>query len=406
MHASGQWSALGTLLGGGTVVLYAEPHVDMERVLDLVERERVGLLNLVGDAGARPLVEALEAAARPLGPLVAAAARLGRQHAVGRREGAAARRAAVGARDPRGDGLDRVARAGGRGVDAVAARRRRRARRSRRRPRRSWSTTTCGRCRRDAGSSAGSRRAAGCRSATTTTTSAARARSSTIDGARYVAARATWRPSTPTAPCTSRARARRASTPAARRCTPKRSRRRCSTHPRVRRRDRRRCPRRALRRAWWPRSSPCDGAPIELDELRAHCRGHARRLQGAARAHGRRHGASFPGGQARSRVGDAGPRRSSVLPGHARSGLTRRRRVARLAIDGLDRFWDQVPPLRMPMRSGRSDEGPNVTSRLSPATGLVLVAPLGRIPAATSPRSRGIDASRRDTGRCGCRRPR
>ena len=35
VHASGQWSALGTLLGGGKVVLYAEPHVDMERVLDL-----------------------------------------------------------------------------------------------------------------------------------------------------------------------------------------------------------------------------------------------------------------------------------------------------------------------------------------------------------------------------------
>ena len=31
MHASGQWSALGTLLGGGKVVLYDEPHVDMAR---------------------------------------------------------------------------------------------------------------------------------------------------------------------------------------------------------------------------------------------------------------------------------------------------------------------------------------------------------------------------------------
>ena len=34
MHASGQWSALGTLLGGGKVVLYTEPHVDMDVVLD------------------------------------------------------------------------------------------------------------------------------------------------------------------------------------------------------------------------------------------------------------------------------------------------------------------------------------------------------------------------------------
>ena len=34
VHASGQWSALGTLLGGGKLVLYTDAHVDMERVLD------------------------------------------------------------------------------------------------------------------------------------------------------------------------------------------------------------------------------------------------------------------------------------------------------------------------------------------------------------------------------------
>jgi acyl-CoA synthetase (AMP-forming)/AMP-acid ligase II len=61
MHASGQWSALGTLLGGGKVVLYGEPHVDMERVLDLLERERVNACNLVGDASARPMLDALVA---------------------------------------------------------------------------------------------------------------------------------------------------------------------------------------------------------------------------------------------------------------------------------------------------------------------------------------------------------
>jgi len=59
MHASGQWSALGTLLGGGKVVLYGEPHVDMELVLDLVQRERVNACNLVGDASARPMLQAL-----------------------------------------------------------------------------------------------------------------------------------------------------------------------------------------------------------------------------------------------------------------------------------------------------------------------------------------------------------
>jgi acyl-CoA synthetase (AMP-forming)/AMP-acid ligase II len=59
MHASGQWSALGTLLGGGKVVLYDQPHVDMRHVLDLIERERVNAMNLVGDASARPLLTTL-----------------------------------------------------------------------------------------------------------------------------------------------------------------------------------------------------------------------------------------------------------------------------------------------------------------------------------------------------------
>ena len=61
MHASGQWSALGTLMGGGRVVLYDRPHVDMTAVLDLVEREQVNAVNLVGDASARPLLDALRA---------------------------------------------------------------------------------------------------------------------------------------------------------------------------------------------------------------------------------------------------------------------------------------------------------------------------------------------------------
>jgi 3-oxocholest-4-en-26-oate---CoA ligase len=61
MHASGQWSALGTLLAGGTVVIYTEPSIDMARVLSLVERERVVMLTLVGDASARPLLDEIEA---------------------------------------------------------------------------------------------------------------------------------------------------------------------------------------------------------------------------------------------------------------------------------------------------------------------------------------------------------
>jgi len=62
MHASGQWSAIGTVLGGGKVVLYDRPHVDMDHVLDLVEREGVNAMNLVGDASARPLLATLAAA--------------------------------------------------------------------------------------------------------------------------------------------------------------------------------------------------------------------------------------------------------------------------------------------------------------------------------------------------------
>jgi fatty-acyl-CoA synthase len=61
MHASGQWSAFGALLGGGTVVLYDEPHMDLERVLQLVQDERIVALNIVGDTSARPMLDVLDA---------------------------------------------------------------------------------------------------------------------------------------------------------------------------------------------------------------------------------------------------------------------------------------------------------------------------------------------------------
>jgi len=60
-HAGGQWLALGTLLGGGRVVLNDRRHLDPEHVLDLVERERLVMVSLVGDAGARPLADTLDA---------------------------------------------------------------------------------------------------------------------------------------------------------------------------------------------------------------------------------------------------------------------------------------------------------------------------------------------------------
>lgn len=60
MHASGQWSALGALLGGGTSVIYTGRQMDMEKVLDLVETEGVCMLTLVGDTSGRPLADTLD----------------------------------------------------------------------------------------------------------------------------------------------------------------------------------------------------------------------------------------------------------------------------------------------------------------------------------------------------------
>ncbi|HXR54550.1 MAG TPA: AMP-binding protein [Acidimicrobiales bacterium] len=71
MHGAGQWVALGMLLGGGTVVF---PDVvtrfDPAAVLDAIERERVDLLVIVGDAFARPLCEELEHQRRDMSSLV------------------------------------------------------------------------------------------------------------------------------------------------------------------------------------------------------------------------------------------------------------------------------------------------------------------------------------------------
>ncbi|HEY1739309.1 MAG TPA: AMP-binding protein, partial [Acidimicrobiia bacterium] len=60
-HASGQWGMFGTLLAGGTLVLYTRASVDMAYVLELVTREHISMLTLVGDASARPLLDELDA---------------------------------------------------------------------------------------------------------------------------------------------------------------------------------------------------------------------------------------------------------------------------------------------------------------------------------------------------------
>jgi len=59
-HASGQWSTLGALLSGATSVVYSRRHMEMSAVLELVERERVVMLTLVGDTSGRPLADELE----------------------------------------------------------------------------------------------------------------------------------------------------------------------------------------------------------------------------------------------------------------------------------------------------------------------------------------------------------
>jgi acyl-CoA synthetase (AMP-forming)/AMP-acid ligase II len=52
--------AFGTLYSGGTVVISPERHFDPEHVWRLIEAERVTFLVIVGDAFARPLVEAYD----------------------------------------------------------------------------------------------------------------------------------------------------------------------------------------------------------------------------------------------------------------------------------------------------------------------------------------------------------
>jgi len=62
MHGTGLFIALSTLAGGGAVVLLDTPRLDADAVWDAVERERVQVCTIVGDAFARPLLAALDAA--------------------------------------------------------------------------------------------------------------------------------------------------------------------------------------------------------------------------------------------------------------------------------------------------------------------------------------------------------
>ena len=59
MHAAGMWTAFAGLLNGLPIVLYDKTRFDPCTVLETAEREKVGMMTMVGDAYAGPLVEEL-----------------------------------------------------------------------------------------------------------------------------------------------------------------------------------------------------------------------------------------------------------------------------------------------------------------------------------------------------------
>jgi acyl-CoA synthetase (AMP-forming)/AMP-acid ligase II len=59
MHGTAHWMAFSTLFTGGTVVIPTSRHLDASALWRLVARERANFLVVVGDAFARPLVDAL-----------------------------------------------------------------------------------------------------------------------------------------------------------------------------------------------------------------------------------------------------------------------------------------------------------------------------------------------------------
>jgi len=60
MHAAGMWTAFSAIMAGLTVVLYdTSRKLDPRLVWEIAERERVGMMTMVGDAYAAPLVDEL-----------------------------------------------------------------------------------------------------------------------------------------------------------------------------------------------------------------------------------------------------------------------------------------------------------------------------------------------------------
>ena len=60
MHAAGMWTAFAAIMAGTTVVLYdTSQKLDPRLVWETAEREKVGMMTMVGDAYAAPLVDEL-----------------------------------------------------------------------------------------------------------------------------------------------------------------------------------------------------------------------------------------------------------------------------------------------------------------------------------------------------------
>jgi acyl-CoA synthetase (AMP-forming)/AMP-acid ligase II len=60
MHAAAQWTAFAAIHAGGTVVLHDDSRAfDARTILETIERERVNLMSIVGDAFARRLIDEL-----------------------------------------------------------------------------------------------------------------------------------------------------------------------------------------------------------------------------------------------------------------------------------------------------------------------------------------------------------
>jgi fatty-acyl-CoA synthase len=72
MHAAGMWTAFAAIFAGLTVVLYDDRNkLDARSVWETAEREKVGMLTMVGDAYAGPLVAELQRGSYDLSSLYA-----------------------------------------------------------------------------------------------------------------------------------------------------------------------------------------------------------------------------------------------------------------------------------------------------------------------------------------------